>query len=105
MITGIDGKIEYVNQRFTETTGYSYKEVLGKNPRILNSGNQSIGFYKDLWETVLSGKEWAGEIMNRKKNGDLYWENAMISPMVNEAGQITHLVSIKEDITEKTPYA
>lgn len=101
MITGIDGKIEYVNPRFTEISGYTLKEVLGKNPRILNSGNQSIGFYKDLWDTVLSGKEWTGELMNRKKNGDLYWENAKISPMVNETGQITHLVAIKEDITEK----
>jgi len=101
LITGIDGKIEYVNKRFTETTGYSFEEVLGKNPRILKSGNQSIGYYKDLWETVLSGKEWTGEILNRKKGGDLYWENLMISPMVNETGQITHLVSIREDVTEK----
>ncbi len=101
LITGIDGKIEYVNKRFTETTGYSSGEVMGKNPRILNSGNQPIGFYKDLWATVLSGKDWTGEMMNRKKNGDFYWENAMISPMVNETGQITHLVSIKEDVTEK----
>ena len=101
LIAGIDGKIEYVNKRFTETTGYSLEEVLGKNPRILNSGNQSIGFYKDLWNTVLSGKEWNGEIMNLKKNGDIYWENMMISPMVNETGQITHLISISEDVTEK----
>lgn len=101
MITTIDGTIEYVNPRFSETTGYSSEEVIGKNPRILKSGNQSAAFYRDLWETVLAGKEWTGEMLNRKKNHHPYWANVRISPMVNESGTITHLVAIMEDITEK----
>jgi len=101
VITDMNGNIEYVNPKFTQTTGYSSDEVKGKNPRILKSGNQSAEFYKNLWQSVLSGNEWAGELLNRKKSGDLYWENAVISPLLDASGQITHLVGIKEDITEK----
>lgn len=101
VITDMNGNIEYVNPKFTQTTGYSSEEVMGKNPRILKSGNQSAEFYKNLWRSVLSGNEWTGELLNRKKSGDLYWENAVISPLLDASGQITHLVGIKEDITEK----
>lgn len=101
IITDIAGKIEYVNPKFIETTGYSFDEVIGNKPNLLKSGNQPDEFYKDLWETVLSGREWIGEMLNVKKNGEKYWENAMISPLLNEAGQITHLVGIMEDVTEK----
>ena len=101
VITNTDGSIEYVNPKFTEVTGYTYEEVLGKNPRILKSGEHSTAFYKEMWKTILSGKEWKGELHNKKKTGELFWENARISPIYNEAGEITHFVGVKEDITEK----
>lgn len=100
VISDPDGKIEYVNPKFLETTGYSFEEVVGQNPRILSSGHQTKEFYKSMWDTILSGKQWNGEFLNKKKNGDLYWENASISALVDENGKITHLVGIKEDITE-----
>ena len=101
VITDKNGIIEYVNPQYTETTGYKLEEVIGKTPRILKSGHQSPEFYKDLWKTIISGKEWRGEMLNKKKNGDLYWEDGSISPLLNESGQITHLIGIKEDVTEK----
>ena len=101
VITSTDGEIEYVNRKFCEVTGYSMAEVIGKNPRILKSGSQDNIFYKELWETVLAGNEWKGELLNKKKNGDLYWESALISPLINENGNITHLIAVKEDITEQ----
>ncbi|NOZ46855.1 MAG: tetratricopeptide repeat protein [Chlorobi bacterium] len=99
VITDKDGNIEYVNPFFTEKTGYTIGEVFGKNPRVLKSGNQTIDFYKNLWETILSGKVWYGEFQNKKKSGELYWENAVISPIMNR-GKITNFVAIKNDITE-----
>lgn len=101
MITDASGKIEYVNPYFTETSGFSLSEVINENPRILKSGYQRKEFYAELWETILSGKNWKGELLNKKKNGELVWENAIISPIVNREDTITHFVSIREDITEK----
>ncbi len=101
LITDYEGNIEYVNPKFTEVTGYTYGEVLGKNPRILKSGAQSKEFYRSLWETIKSGNEWRGEFLNKKKNGELYWEKASISPIFNENGKITHFVAVKEDITQE----
>ena len=101
MITSLNGEIEYVNPKFCEVTGYSTEEVIGKNPRFLKSGNQSDEFYRNMWQIITSGKEWSGEMLNKKKNGDLYWANATISPLLNLKGEITHLVGIIEDITEK----
>jgi PAS domain S-box-containing protein len=101
VITNKDGDIEYVNSKFIETTGYSYNEVLGKNPRILSSGETSSEEYKILWETIKSGNDWKGEFHNKKKNGELYWESVSISPIKNEKGEITHFIEMKEDITEK----
>jgi len=101
VITNLAGDIEYVNPKFTDVTGYSAREVIGKNPRFLKSGNQSDEFYRNMWQTILAGNEWTGELLNKKKNGDLYWESASISPLLNPQGEITHLVGIKEDITEK----
>lgn len=101
VITDPDGNISYVNPKFTETSGYTAEEVIGKTPSILNSGRHTNKFYKELWQTVLSGKDWKGEFQNRKKNGELYWESAVISSIVDENGQITHLLGAKEDITEK----
>jgi len=93
------GRIEYVNPAFSLITGYSREEVLGMNPRILKSGYHDKSFYKNLWDTILSGKDWVGEFYNKKKNGQLYWESAIISPVADESGTITHFVAIKEDIT------
>lgn len=99
MITDINGTIEYVNPMFTETTGYSLEEVIGQNPRMLKSGQTSAEDYAVLWKTIKSGTSWHGKFCDRKKNGDLYWENVSISPVINEDGVITNFVAIKEDVT------
>lgn len=101
LITDNTGNIEYVNPYFTEILGFTLEEVRNRNPRILKSGYQSNNFYANLWNTILAGKNWKGELLNKKKNGELVWENAVISPIVNNKGKITHFVSIREDITEK----
>lgn len=99
-ITDVDGKIIYANPYFLETTGYSYEEIIGNNPRILKSGHQPREFYKNLWNTILSGKVWIGELLNKKKNGELYWVKAVISPILNSKGIITNFVAVKENITQ-----
>lgn len=101
VITDLKGAIEYVNPKFTEICGYAREEVLGKNPRILKSGELPDEAYKELWEAIISGKEWRGEFHNKKKNGDLYWEFASISPIRDAQGMITHFLAVKEDITER----
>ncbi len=101
LITDLEGDIEYVNPKFAEVSGFSYEEALGQNPRILKSGEQSTEFYKELWETISSGKEWKGELYNKKKNGEFFWEEALIAPIVNERGEITNYLGVKEDITER----
>ncbi|MFC1513682.1 PAS domain S-box protein [candidate division KSB1 bacterium] len=101
VITNIEGNIEYVNPKFEKITGYTFEEVKDENPRILNSGNQSKTFYKEMWEVITSGKEWSGEFQNKKKNGEIYWEFASISPVKNSMGEITHYIAVKEDVTEK----
>jgi sigma-B regulation protein RsbU (phosphoserine phosphatase) len=101
VITDMRGTIEYVNPKFTRLTGYSYAEAMGKNPRILKSGEQGADFYRHLWETILDGREWRGEFHNRKKNGDYYWEFASISPIRDREGRVTHFVAVKEDVTER----
>jgi PAS domain S-box-containing protein len=101
IITNLKGDIEYVNDKFCEVSGYSKDEVMGKPPGILKSGLQDKKFYKELWDTILSGKEWKGELQNKKKNGELYWESALLSPLVNNNGEITHFIAIKENITEQ----
>jgi PAS domain S-box-containing protein len=101
VLTDIKGKITYVNPKFTELTGYSMEEVLGKNPRILKSGSKTPDFYKVLWNTILTGGEWHGEFENVKKNGEIYFESAHISPIAEDNGEITHFLAVKEDITDK----
>ena len=101
VITDKEGEIEYVNARFYELTGYTKEEVIGKNPSLLKSDKHSKSFYEELWNTILSGKVWKGEMLNKKKNGEIYWESASISPLLNNEGEITHFVAMKEDITEK----
>ena len=101
VITDKTGRIEHVNPRFCALTGYSAEEVLGQNPRILKSGEMPAEGYRQLWKTILAGEEWRGEFHNRKKNGALYWESAAISPICDNAGEITHFLAIKEDITQR----
>ncbi|OQZ00843.1 MAG: hypothetical protein B6D35_05015 [Candidatus Brocadia sp. UTAMX2] len=101
VITDVQGKIEYVNPKFSRATGYAPEEVIGQNPRVLKSGEKPSEEYKRLWDTITSGGEWEGEFHNKRKNGELYWEYASISPIRNHEGVITHFVAIKEDITER----
>lgn len=101
MITDTAGKIEYVNRRFTQVTGYAKEELIGQNPRILRSDETPREVHKDLWETIVAGREWSGELHNRKKSGELFWEYERILPIRDAAGQITHFLAVKEDITER----
>ena len=101
IITDTEGKIEYVNPKFTEVTGYTEDDVYGKTPSILKSGKMSPEVYKELWQTLISGGEWIGEFENKKKNDEIFWELASISAVKNDLGEVTHFVAIKEDITEK----
>ncbi len=101
VITDTKGRIEYVNPEFTSVTGYEVAEVLGKNPRVLKSGKMPTEVYEVLWGRLTSGQEWRGEMHNRRKNGELYWEAAVISPIKGENGETTHFLAVKEDITER----
>ncbi len=100
VITDSKGKIEYANPKFTQLTGFSLEEVVGKNPSILKSGKTHPDVYKELWETITSGNEWRGEFCNRKKTGELYWESVSISPVKNNEDIITNFIAVKEDITD-----
>lgn len=101
VITDKEGNIEYVNENFARTTGYSSEETLNQNPRILKSGEHPVSHYVGLWKTIASGKIWKGELINRKKNGELFWESCIITPVINSQEDITHYVAVKEDITER----
>ena len=100
IITNKDGNIEYVNPQFEVVTGYSRAEVLGQNPRILNSGLTPFQTFQAMWNAISQGKIWQGELANRNKNGALYYENVVIAPLKNELDEITHYVAMKENITE-----
>ncbi len=100
IITDLKGDIEYVNRRFTEISGYTREEVIGKNPRIFKSGKTLPQVYKKMWDTITSGNEWRGAFLNRRKNGELYLESAIIAPIKNPEGVITRFIAAKEDITE-----
>lgn len=101
IITDPGGNIEYINPAFTAVTGYSREDIIGQNPRILQSGKHLPEFYEEIWSVILTGRTWKGEIINKKKNGDLYWEKATISPVINPEGLITHFIAIKDDISEQ----
>ena len=101
IITNAQGNIEYVNPKFTQVTGYEYDEIIGKNPRLLKSGETPPEEYKRLWETISAGGQWRGMLHNVKKNGELFWESATISPIRNMDGEISHYLAVKEDITER----
>ena len=98
LMTDLDGKIRYVNKQFEKTTGYTAEEVLGKNPSLLKSGRTPIKVYDELWNNLTQGKEWHGELLNRKKNGNHYWESANIYPLKDEHGRVIHYIGMKEDI-------
>ena len=100
VITNDQGIIQYVNPAFTETTGFSADEALGRTPRILKSDKQDEAFYKKLWKTILNENSYKGTVINRKKNGELYWSQQTITPMKDKAGKITNFVSVLKDITE-----
>ena len=100
VITDKNGTIEYVNPFFCNLTGYSFEEAIGENPRILKSGKHDQNFYKILWDKITSGEIWEGEFLNKKKNGELYWEKAIIGPIFDERGNIINFFGLKEDITE-----
>lgn len=101
VITDRDGRIEYANPFFTKITGYDLNEVLGENPKVLKSGLTPSNLYPQLWETILNGQNWEGEFINKRKNGELYTEQARISPIFDAHGSITHFVAIKQDITQR----
>lgn len=101
VITDVNGYIEYVNPKFTQMTGYTPAEIKGKKPSILKSGHTTQAEYEELWQTVLSGKEWHGDFFNRRKDGTHYWERASISPVFDENGDIKNFVAVKEDITAR----
>jgi len=101
IITDLEGRMIYVNRKFCEASGYSLSECLGQNSRILKSGASPPELYQEMWECITSGRIWRGEFHNRRKNGELYWEWEVISPLFDSAGKITHFVGVKEDITER----
>ena len=101
VITDTKGKIEYVNPMFSEVTGYSSSEVIGQKSNILKPGEQKDSFYKNTWETIISGEIWRGQFHNKKKNGELFWESASVSAILNKAGEIINFIKIGEDITQQ----
>jgi PAS domain S-box-containing protein len=101
VITDLDGCIEYVNEAFTTASGYSAAEAIGQNPRILQSSKTPKETYESLWRTLGEGRSWKGEFYNRRKDGSEYVEFAIITPVRQADGQISHYVSVKEDVTEK----
>jgi PAS domain S-box-containing protein len=101
LITNTKGEIVWINPAFSILTGYNWKEIVGKTPGVLNSGKHDKSFYSKMWNTILSGKTWQGEIINKKKSGDLFYEEMTITPVLNDKGDIDQFVAIKNDITER----
>ena len=100
VITDFDGNIQYANPAFEQVSGYTQEEAIGQNPRFLKSGKHEAPFYKEMWETILSGATWTGQITNQKKDGTLFIEEATISPVLDVMGRITNFVAVKRDITQ-----
>ncbi|HTL57044.1 MAG TPA: PAS domain S-box protein [Candidatus Limnocylindrales bacterium] len=100
-ITDGMGNVTWVNQAFTQLTGYSAQEVIGKNPRLLKSGRHDPAFYRNLWEDILAGRVWQAEMVNRRKDGSLYTEESTITPVRDERGAITHFIAVKQDVTAR----
>lgn len=100
VVTDAQANIQYVNPAFEAVTGYSREEAIGQNPRILQSGQQDAAFYQTMWETLASGKTWQGRLVNKRKNGARYTEDALISPVTDAGGAIINFVAVKRDVTE-----
>jgi PAS domain S-box-containing protein len=101
VVTDVNANIEYVNPAFEKVTGYKFEDVLGQNVRILQSGNTNRAIYRELWETIKDGKVWEGEWMNKKKNGELYWEGVLVSPILDDERRIINYLAVKQDITTR----
>jgi PAS domain S-box-containing protein len=101
VITDTSGSIEYVNQRFEQITGFTAAEAIGHKPSLLKSGETPVHIYRELWRTLESGRVWRGEIVNRKKNGERYWDSVTISPLHDDSGAVTHFLAVQEDVTER----
>jgi len=101
IITDCDGRIQYANKKFEQTTGYTIAETIGENPKIMKSGDKPESYYKNLWDTIKSGNSWKGEFINKRKNGELYYEEAIISPVKNPHGEIICFIAVKDDITAR----
>lgn len=101
VITNRDGVIEYVNERFVLSTGYTREQAVGCKPNLLKSGHTAPETYAKLWKTIMSGQIWRGEMCNRKRNGEHYWESTAIAPIIGSDGEVSHFVAVKDDITER----
>jgi diguanylate cyclase (GGDEF)-like protein/PAS domain S-box-containing protein len=101
MITDTDAKIEYINSAFEKITGYSAEEVIGLNPRLLESDKTPKSHYQSLWQTITAGHQWQGELQSRKKNGEIFWEHVHFAPVIDDTGTIRHYLAVKEDITRR----
>jgi PAS domain S-box-containing protein len=101
VITGRDGTIQWVNAAFTQLTGYTAAEAVGRNPRVVNSGQQDAAFFQEMWQTIVAGRVWHGELVNKRKDGSLYTEEMTITPVTSTDGKITHFVAVKQDITAR----
>jgi len=101
LVTDLEGTIEFVNPAFSRITRYTAQEAVGQNPRILKSGRMPQEVYTELWETIAGGRVWEGELLNKRKDGEYYWESAIISPVRDSAGNPTHYVAVKQDITAR----
>jgi len=100
IITDTDGVVEYVNPEFTQLTGYAEAEIIGRDTTILKSSRNDVNLYKDMWDTITNGEIWRGELLNKKKNGDIYWSNQSVAPIKNKEGEVTHYVSTSTDNTK-----
>jgi PAS domain S-box-containing protein len=100
VITDRAGRIEWVNPAFTELTGYSFDEAIGRNPgELVNSGHHPADFFADFWQTILAGRPWRGEMVNRRKDGTLYEEDQSVTPILDRTGAVSHFVSVKQDVS------
>lgn len=101
VITDLDGRITYVNPKFLSLTGFTFEEVRGETPRVIKSGRMAPEIYVELWKTIKAGQTWRGELLNRKKNGELYWELEVIAPVLDHDGKIINFIAIKEEVTAR----